>query len=107
MGTTFKLSFSLIKNKKKLQSRMDKVDLLTEKLQTEIDNAQESKMETEQRLETVTTEVKACNSESNKLNEKIKNLQTLVIDSGAQLKKMKSKQKALKQEIVKVKNKVY
>ena len=60
----------------------------------------------ERRLETVTTEVKACNSDSDELKEKMKNLQTLVIDTaglGSQFKKMKSKHKALKKEILKVK----
>ena len=86
------------------------MDVLMEKLQAETSKAEESTTEMEHRLETVTTAVKACNSESDKLKEKIKNLQTLVVDTaglGAQLKKMKSKQKALKQAMLKVKEKVY
>ena len=65
--------------------------------------------ELEDKLKTVTTEMEACRIESKIQKDKIKSLQTLALDSaslGSQLKKMKSKHKALKQQMLTIKDEV-
>ncbi|KAK3804135.1 hypothetical protein RRG08_015709 [Elysia crispata] len=93
-----------------LQSKIGMLTISTSQIEESMAQVQQGISpipELEAKLQTVTTEMEACCKESKIQKNKIKNLQMLVEDSTnlrSQLKKMKSKHQALKQQIITIKD---
>ncbi|KAK3795960.1 hypothetical protein RRG08_042954 [Elysia crispata] len=103
------LSLSKEQERQHFESRINNLEKITSKLKINMSEVQKSTSDSpqiEHKLRSMTMDVQECRKDSNKMKESIKSLQTLAVDSaslGVQIKKMKSKHKAMEQKMIDLK----